>query len=102
VEVKFDPHLSPDLFAKHESRRVDHSVFVYGPKLARLGSKSWRLTVAHELVHSHLRHFRAPLEAAEKRMGAGFLAWYEDTEEEVADRLEVVLARLLPPPSWLG
>jgi hypothetical protein len=100
VRCKYDPALPSDTWALHQTNHVDNSCFVYGDRLLAAGERMWRLTVAHELVHAHLRHFRAPLEAAGRRLGPGFLDWYDDTEEAAAERLETVLARLLPRPPW--
>lgn len=75
---------------------------VYGPKLEGAGARTWRLTVAHELAHAHLRKLKAPLRSMAPRRGrSGFLAWYESAEEDVVEGLEPVLARLLPDPPWL-
>ena len=95
LRCQYEADLPAHVWAAHECAHVDHPVFVYGPKLLGSGARTWRLTVAHELMHAHLRHLRAPLEAT-----ARCLDWYEDTEEEIVERLEPVLARLLPDPPW--
>ena len=105
VRSRYWADMAPNTWALCESGEVVDSVeFVWGPRLARCRSpKAWRLTVAHELLHAHLVALRGPIESWGKEHGElGWSRWYDHAEEEIVERLEAPVAKLLPDPSFLA
>lgn len=103
VACRLDPKMSDDTWAMHDALPSGTSLVRVGPKLMKSPRAStWRRAIAHELLHAHLRHYRGPMEAAQKTLGEGLAYWYDHVEEDVVHRLEPVLARLLDDPPWLA
>lgn len=89
-----------EAYARVTYTNADRVNFWYTDRLLKCGHRMWRVTVAHELMHMHLRHFYLPFMRVAKKADGGWLEWYDATEEEIVERLETVLAKLLPDPPW--
>lgn len=99
VQIADDPDLLIWAACCYTKRNV--VTIHYGPRLRyHRSARMWKLVVAHELLHAHLRKFRSLMDKL-AHTDSGFAAWYTDTEEDIVEGLELVVSRLLPNPSWL-